>query len=116
AVFVAPPTATATATVLASQVVSGALTGITRTSGVVAIGLVTAGTGYALSTTINFNLSPPQAAGGVTATASATTNASGQITSVTLTNSGSGYTADSASFTIPGGTATVAFSGYLGGA
>jgi len=61
------------------------------------ITLLSAGTGYTTSTTINVTFDPPQLAGGVRATGVATYNdvsatATRTITGVTVLNPGSGYT------------------------
>ena len=61
------------------------------------------GTLYTTSTTINLTFTAPQIRGGQTASGSVTTNAAGNVATVTLTNGGSGYTAVPTA-TVTGGT------------
>jgi hypothetical protein len=87
-VTILPPTATPTAVATMS---SGAVNAINLTSSVVAIALTNGGgTGYTASTTANLSFSG--GGGGTGAAGTFTTNASGVVTSLNLTNAGSGYT------------------------
>lgn len=60
--------------------------------GVASIAKNNTGTLYTTSTTIALTFTAPQVAGGVAATGQVTTNALGNVATVTLTSSGSGYT------------------------
>ena len=61
------------------------------------------GTLYTTSTTINLTFTAPQIAGGVAATGRVTTNAAGNVATVTLLTAGSGYTSVPTA-TVNGGT------------
>lgn len=61
--------------------------------GVASITPVNTGTSYSTSTTITLKFSAPQLAGGTAATGNVTTNATGNVATVSLTTAGSGYTA-----------------------
>jgi hypothetical protein len=60
--------------------------------GVASIAIATTGTLYTTSTTLSATFTAPQIKGGVRASASVTTDATGNTTAVTLLTAGSGYT------------------------
>jgi hypothetical protein len=62
------------------------------------------GTDYTTSTTISLTFTAPQIAGGAAATGNVTTNALGNVSTVTLTDGGSGYTSAPTAI-VTGGTA-----------
>lgn len=66
------------------------------------------GTLYTTSTTISLTFTAPQIAGGQTATGNVTTNALGNVATVTLTDGGSGYTSTPTATVTGGTTGTVA--------
>jgi hypothetical protein len=66
------------------------------------------GTLYTTSTTISLTFTAPQIAGGQTASGSVTTNNLGNVSTVTLTDSGSGYTSAPTATVTGGTTGTVA--------
>jgi hypothetical protein len=71
--------------------------------GVATIARNNTGTLYTTSTTISLTFTAPQIAGGQTASGSVTTNALGNVATVTLADSGSGYTGTPTA-TVTGGT------------
>lgn len=73
---------------------------------VATIALNNTGTLYTTSTTLNLTFTAPQVAGGVAATGQVTTNAIGNVNSVTLLTPGFGYTAIPTA-TVAGGTSGV---------
>ncbi len=66
------------------------------------------GTLYTTSTSIALSFTAPQIAGGQTASGSVTTNALGNVATVTLTDGGSGYTSAPTATVVGGTTGTVA--------
>jgi hypothetical protein len=66
------------------------------------------GTLYTTSTTLAVTFTAPQIPGGAAATGSATTNALGNVATVTLTDSGSGYTSAPTAVVAGGTTGTTA--------
>ena len=90
-VTIAPPQSQATAVATVS---GGKPNAVTLTSGVTAIGLTnTGGTGYTSSFPVTISAPPAgQTPAGVQATATALVDASGAISSIVITNPGSGYT------------------------
>lgn len=72
--------------------------------GVATIAKNNTGTGYTTSTSISLTFTAPQIPGGQTASGSVTTNNLGNVETVTLTDSGSGYTGTPTA-TVTGGTA-----------
>ena len=66
------------------------------------------GTQYSTSTSIALSFTAPQIPGGQTASGSVTTNAGGNIATVTLTDGGSGYTSTPTATVVGGTTGTVA--------
>ena len=66
------------------------------------------GTLYTTSTTISLSFTAPQIPGGQTASGSVTTNNLGNVSTVTLTDSGSGYTGTPTATVVGGTTGTVA--------
>lgn len=89
----------------AVDIKTGAISGITST----------AGTGYAPNTTAVVNISAPQMIGGVQATATATIDGSGSVSSVVVTNGGSGYTSATATVGGTGSGAVATVSVSVGG-
>lgn len=71
--------------------------------GVLTIAKNNTGTLYSTSTTISLTFTAPQIKGGETAAGQVTTNAFGQVATVTLLNGGSGYTSTPTA-TVTGGT------------
>jgi hypothetical protein len=76
--------------------------------GVATIAKNNTGTLYTTSTTIGLTFTAPQIAGGQTASGSVTTNALGNVATVTLTDGGSGYTSAPTATVTGGTTGTVA--------
>ncbi len=72
----------------------------TANTGVVSIAVTTGGTGYAASSRLPMTFTPP--ASGRTASGIAVTNSSGVVTSIVITDPGTGYTSEP-TFTISGG-------------
>lgn len=66
------------------------------------------GTLYTTSTTISLTFTSPQIAGGAAATGNVTTNALGNVSTVTLTDGGSGYTSAPTAIVTGGTTGTTA--------
>lgn len=66
------------------------------------------GTSYTTSTTISLTFTAPQIPGGAAATGNATTNALGNVATVTLTDGGSGYTSTPTAIVTGGTTGTTA--------
>jgi hypothetical protein len=66
------------------------------------------GTDYSTSTTISLTFTAPQIAGGQTASGSVTTNELGNVSTVTLTDGGSGYTSAPTAIVTGGTTGTTA--------
>lgn len=82
---------------------SGGITGVGG-EGIATIALNNTGTQYTTSTTIALSFTAPQVPSGVAPTGRVTTNAAGNVTSVTLLTSGTGYTS-APTATVVGGTA-----------
>lgn len=70
---------------------------------VASIALDNTGTLYSTSTTLNLTFTAPQIKGGTRATGRVTTNAAGNVSTVTLLNTGAGYTSTPTA-TVNGGT------------
>ena len=80
------------------------MTGTSTVSGITSVTTGTGGSGYTISsTTLVVTFSAPNTTGGVQATGLASTNSSGQITGIVVTNTGTGYTSTPTITSISGG-------------